>query len=217
MRVEAGVEGLTRVYVVTGDGPRDYRILRAAAEKYFYNTLVKRPEPNLFPREARGTGLAGLARRLAALARRTVVDRYLALIDREHLPRDRGQVEELLRSTLRREGFRVEQVEALGEGCWRLTLALDYPEGRRLRVYLAALGWERSIEENLAALIERLHGARVEGSKGAVNAWLKTHGVRDEDLVRRASRRILEESFPTITCALRELAGELGQPPKPRA
>jgi len=187
-----------------GDGRRDVRILRRAAEKYDHSRIIRIPEAG-YPcgdqRECRrlyGKGLSGSIARLAALVSRITVDKFIILIDREHVE----SIEYAIRK-LEEHGFNIIESEAMDEGCWKFSIERGF---KRATLYVAILGWIKSIEENLAQLIQLLYGEHVEASKEAIDAWLKKRGMSDSDLVERASREQFEKVFPQLARILGEIS-----------
>ncbi len=81
MKVVEGEVAQVFAYVLTGDGPRDLRVLKAVAEKYDHSKVLKVPESAM----RRPTGLTAVMRALALSFGRTNVRIYLIVIDREHV------------------------------------------------------------------------------------------------------------------------------------
>ncbi len=107
---------------------------------------------------------------------------------------------------LRGNGFDVEEegIRRLEEGAWAIGV---HRGGRRGIIYLAVLGFEKGIEENLSKLIRLLYSEDVDPDKGALNKWLRSRELSDEDLVRRASRSQIEQSFPSLSSIFAEIKG----------
>jgi len=204
VRVEEGGAGAAHAIAIMGDGRRDVRILRRAAEKYDHSRIIRIPEagyPCRDQRECRrqyGKGLSGSIARLAALVSLITVDRFIILIDREHI----GSIEDATKK-LEEHGFKVIESEAVDEGCWKFSIERGF---KKATLYIAILGWIKSIEENLAQLIQLLYGEHVEKSKEAIDAWLKKRGLSDSDLVERASREQFENAFPQLARILGEIS-----------
>jgi hypothetical protein len=66
-------------------------------------------------------------------------------------------------------------------------------------------GFKKSIEENIAKLIEKCYGESVEPSKEVIREWLRRRKQTDRGLVERASKEVLEESFPGIVAVIKSL------------
>jgi len=90
-------------YVLIGDGPSDVRVIKAVAEGYDHGKVVKLPQRALFAEK----GLSVL-RALAALVDKVDVNRYLVVVDREHV----GSLQDV-EMRLTEHGFEVV-------GCWSL-------------------------------------------------------------------------------------------------
>jgi len=197
MRVSEG-EATPKVhaYILTGNGSRDIRVVKATAEKYDHSKVLKVPQTPL-----KGTGLASVAKAVATLmSKRVGVSRYLIVIDREHVK----SFKEVMKK-FTEYGLEVKSTEELAEWSWVLKVRRG---SREADVYVAVLGVRRRIEENLAKLIELTCGEKVEGSKKAVGKWLRKNKLEDTDLVRKASKQQVEEALPTLTKALKELASD---------
>jgi len=180
------------------------RILREAAEKYDHSRIIRISEAG-YPcgdqsecRRRYGKGLSGSIARLASLVSRITVDKFIILIDREHI----GSREDATRK-LEEHGFKVIESEAMDKGCWKFSIERGF---KRATLHIAILGWIKSIEENLALLIQLLYGKHVEASKKAIDAWLKKRGMSDSDLVESASREQFEKAFPQLARILREVS-----------
>lgn len=195
--IELGERGAD-IYALIGDGGRELRIFRIAAEKYNHSKIVKIPKLRPSQRTTGVRGLDAVIRELALLLPETAVTTYIILIDREHV----SNIEQLRRK-LEEYGFAVPNYEVLHDGCWKVRVEKGT---KGAIVYVAVFGFEK-IEEHLAELIRLLYNEQVEPKKDAVNRWLKQHKLKDEDLVKEALRRqVFEKTFPQLAIALRELA-----------
>ena len=207
MRVVSGehVEVNVVAYAIIGDGARDERIFRAIAEKFNHTKVIRIPQ---VPRGVRPSGpcglkgLAGCIEVIAACVDKTNVKTYICIIDREHIgPED--SVEKELRRVLTTRGFVIESREQLGFGAW---LVRTVRSGKAVQLYIAILGYSKCIEENLAELIKLLYGQVIEPNKCSIKRWLDEHNLRDEDLVRRASKQALKEAFSSIVAIVDRLS-----------
>ncbi len=196
MRVVRGEHTtITHAYVLTGNGSRDIRVLSALAEKYDHSKILKTPQTPI----KTGTGLTVVARALATLLNmRITVNRYLVLIDREHVESIREAERKFMEY-----GLEIIGTEELAEGSWMFKVKKGIKEAN---IYMVLLGTRKRIEENIAKLILLVYGEKVEENKEAVNNWLRKHKLEDTDLVRKATRNQLEKAFPTLTKALEKLA-----------
>jgi hypothetical protein len=64
-------------------------------------------------------------------------------------------------------------------------------------------GFKKNIEENVAKLIEKCYGENVEPSKEAIKEWLRRRNQTERDLIDKASKEVLEESFPGIVAVIK--------------
>jgi len=192
--VEGDTAHLVHAYIITGNGSRDLRILKAIAEKYDHSKTLRVPQTPIRVE----TGLIALARTIVTLADKPVrISKYLAIIDREHV----SSLKDVI-NVFKKFGLEIISVKEIVAWMWLINVRRG---PKNLNIYLAVLGIRQRIEENLARLIELIHGERVEGTKEAVNKWLKEHGLEDIDLIREAPKKHLEEAFPTIVRALKDL------------
>lgn len=189
-------KGPVDVYVIVGDGVREHRLIETITPKFDHRKTLGIPGVALGRRE---TGLTGMIRMLAKLIDKGVTVRtYLALIDKEHV-RGRDDVGRKLRE----HGFDILDVRELTSDCWILRVRRG---AREVAVYVTLLGTRKSIEENLAKLIELEFGEQVEASKESIRGWLRKQGISDRELVERASKDKLAQAFPQLARALEELA-----------
>ena len=193
-------------YVLFGDGARDERIFRAIAEKYDHNKDIKTPQlPIGYPHSLRKTlGLKSLIEAVATYLNITKVRKYVSLIDREHTGTDQEFLIKL-RKILLNMGFNIKKIKHLKEGAWKIELKKG---AKQATLYIAIQGYRKSIEENLAKLIELKYGEELEPTKQAINKWLKKNRQRDIDLIKKASTHQLEETFPSITTIIQAIIQE---------
>lgn len=167
-------------FLVIGDGSMDERILKALLRKFNDEKIV------LMPQARPALGLDGSLDQAAYLIGRFGMD-VLIVIDKEHF--DDERFERLLgeRFSEREEKERAGSLRHL----W-------VRRGQRsASLFVAVMGHERRIEENLAILIRELLGEEIEGTKGAVWGFLKRLGLHVSELVRRASEEQLKVAFST--------------------
>lgn len=194
--IEGELTPAAHAYALIGNGRRDIRILKAIAEKYDHSKTLRAPQPPISP----GTGLTIVARSLAKLMDQVAVSRYLIIIDREHA-KSLQEAEEKLRE----HGVNITSAEKLTEGSWLLKAKRD---SRKAEVYLAVMGEHKSIEENIAKLIELTYSERVKADKSEIRSWLRRHSLRDIDLVKEAGKQEVEAAFPALTRALKKIASD---------
>ena len=201
MRVSKTPYGDVAAVIIIGNGPRDLRILATIATKYNHKKLllhVQLPPPYS---ARKGLG-AALEATYYVLTRCEACNHVLIVIDKEHLP-----VSEKLKKELLRHGIHAENIKKHESGLIEIDASLYMPgHQRKARILIAPQGHYKSIEENLAALIRLLYGEQVKPSKEDVNKWLRRHRLRDNELVEKADKDILEKAFPSLTHALKLLA-----------
>ncbi len=213
MRLVRDERGPVDVYVLTGDGEHEYRVLEAIVEHYDHSKMLRwigRGGAELsYYRDYReklvhaaSIGLEGVVRRLARLLESRVgavkVDVYLVLIDREHVANKDAVVE-----ALRRHGFDVEDVGSPHPQYLRLKVRRGT---RQVVIHLVVLGRRKSIEEHIAELINKMYNANVGASKKEIRRWLRAHGLDLREVLKQASRRgLIRETIPQLHAALSAL------------
>ena len=211
MKVErGGYSGANVVaYVIIGDGARDERVFEAIAEKFNHSKVVSIPrlprgiKPLVgLPKTYGLKGLDGCINAIITCIEYTKVRTYICIIDREHVGPDE-EVPKKLQKVLTERGFEIKNIRQLGDGAWLV-------KARRVAIeitlYIAILGFERCIEENIAKLINCIYRESVEPDKKSVNEWLKSHGLDDRKLVQQASKQILKETFLSLVTVIEELS-----------
>ena len=106
--VEASFEGTVHAYMLTGNGPRDIRIMKELASKYNHNKLIKIPQTPIKER-----GLQPTIKTIAYLLDKVTINKYILVIDREHV-----ESVETCRNTLIKHGFEIVEETSLGEKSW---------------------------------------------------------------------------------------------------
>ena len=204
MKVIEGEPGPAQAYVLSGDGPRDIRVFKAIAEHHYdHDKQLRCPQTPIRRRHRTGWGLSGVITALA-LCLRTTVKRYIILLDREH-----ANAMQDFEKKLREHGFEILDKRELADTAWYFKASSG---GREAEIYVALLGFEKRIEENLAALIRLKYGNHVQPNKTAINRWLREHRLNDAELIRKATKRELEQAFPSLTRILRELTKTQNNP-----
>lgn len=193
--VEASFEGTVHAYMLTGNGPRDIRIMKELASKYNHNKLIKIPQTPIKER-----GLQPTIKTIAYLLDKVTINKYILVIDREHV-----ESVETCRNTLIKHGFEIVEETSLGEKSWYFKARRG---GSEIHIYVAVSGCERqkSIECNIAKLIKSRYGEQVKPDKNTIKRWLKNRSLRDIDLIRKTGRRHLERAFPQHRKILKKIA-----------
>jgi hypothetical protein len=181
----------TRVqgYVIFGNGQRDERIFGAISSKF--NDKISLSSPLL----SHETGLSAAFKSIAKLAELVSSSfKYIIVIDREHMDESR------LKSFASEHGFELQSLRKLGGFAYLLKVKRG---GRVADIYIAVSGFKKNIEENVAKLIEKCYGENVEPSKEAIKEWLRRRNQTERDLIEKASKEVLEESFPGIVAVIK--------------
>jgi hypothetical protein len=187
----AAVEG-PLAYVLTGDGTDDLATLGAICERYDHEAAL------VCPQYAPMTGLKVIDPLAVVFDKERRTSRFLTLLDREHLE----SIDDFTEA-LEERGFTILQREVLREGCWRIAVERG---GRRGVIILAVQGRAKSIEEDYAELIKLSGGESVKADKKCIKRWLKERGMGGlRELIKSVGVELIEEAFPSLTCALKAL------------
>ena len=192
---ETKIEHITAV--LTGDGRKEFRILRALGEKYDGKEKIL-----FFPALARlfhGNGLQALR------AVRTYLDVYgvtkiLFIADRDAIE------EELLtevRNILTSCGISVLDMKAfcvVEEDAMLITSSIG---SREVIIHIAINGREKEVEENIAKLIELEYSEKIEPSE--IKRTLSSLGLTLEILLRSAKKKNIALAFPSLDIVLRHI------------
>ncbi len=166
-------------FLVIGDGSRDEKVMRALFEVFDHAKIV------LMPQSRPALGLEGSVKTTAQLVGRFGRD-VLVVIDREHFDEeDFGKYIE--------EYFEDREVKVDANDfkhVWARRGAM------RANFYVAVMGYEKGLEENLATLIHEVYGVRVEPTKEAVWGFLKKKKLHVADLIKKAEEPKLARAFP---------------------
>mgnify|MGYP000459829554 CR=1 FL=1 len=180
-------------YVLLGNGTMDERIISALAKRYNHSKEMRIP---IAPQ--RPTGLDAVVKALIQCIERSKVIRYVVVLDREHIT-SMNHVEKKLKE----HGLEMKRVNVLcGDA-----IAVEIRRGsKEALLYAIILGFEKRIEENLSKLIELEYGEHIEPDKKVIRRWLKEHGLRDINLIEKATVDHLEEAFPGLSYTLKILS-----------
>ena len=181
-------------FLVIGDGSRDETVLRSLLEKFDGERAV------LMPQDRPALGLEGSLDLAAYLIGRFGKD-MLIVIDREHFD---GRLFRRLLS----ERFSEYRMRRRAGGFRHLEVRRGT---RSANLYVAIMGREKALEENLAVLIREILGEKVEGTKEAVWGFLEKHKLRVDELIERAGEGRLKTAFPAAFIELLKRWGRGGR------
>ncbi|MEM2994464.1 MAG: hypothetical protein QXI91_00395 [Candidatus Bathyarchaeia archaeon] len=186
--------------VLTGNGKREFKVLRAVAKKYDGTKKIL-----YFPRLPGyrfGSGLSVL-QIVKIYVSKYNIRSFLCLIDKEHFTQ--AEVEMEVKEKLRKFGVEVNQVQKFPVNSEN-TLCINGTVGNRSFIlWIAITGKEKCIEENIAKLIEVKFGVKIEPTKNGVAEALKKRDVDEEQLITKTNKRNLKASFPALDFVLSHL------------
>jgi len=206
MRVSDRLEpGAKFALVLTADGRWERRILVGLAPKLNGKLLL------WFPPPLGRTGLRGLAEAIRIHLEEAYKARpglrahpisMLILVDKEHFRRPADAQEELVRA-LKERGIEVVGITPLEAGdAFSLRGKYGY---RPFTAFVAVLGVERCLDEQIALLLEQYKGIKVEADYGPIMRALRRLGLDLEELVAERTLTELGEKLPSLVAALEAL------------
>jgi hypothetical protein len=188
------------IAVLTGNGRREQQMLTALAEKFngdrkilFFPRLPIHPRP--------GSGLAALKAVKTYLKYK--ITRTLFLIDKEHF--DEENISKKLESALKSFGIDVQSLKP-SPSLREVALIINGLVGhRKVKIYTAILGTEKSMEECIAKLIELELRIKIDPNKRAISIALRKHKTNINTLLAKAQSKNLTTAFPSLTFILRAI------------
>jgi hypothetical protein len=186
--------------VLTGNGKREFKVLRAIAKKYNGSEKVL-----YFPRRPGyylGSGLSVL-QVVKIYVGKYGIKNFLCLVDKEHFTRT--EVEKEIEDKLREFGVEVNHAEQFSVNSESALCVNGHVGAHNFVLWTAIVGKEKCIEENIAKLIEMEFGVKVKPAKNGIAKTLKEHNIDIEKLVASASLKNLKLSFPSLDLVLRSL------------
>jgi hypothetical protein len=187
----------TIVWVLTGNGPTEFKALKGTARKYDGGKKVL-----YFPRRPgyhHGSGLSVL-KVIKIYVDKYKVKNFFFLVDREHI-----EMEAKVDDKLKEFGIEVNNVQKFSAN-EEEALYIEGTIGvHDFDLWVAVIGREKCIEEDIAHLIQTKFGEKVEPSKEGVKSALKKHSIDVEQLMARASIEKIKHSFPALHMVLSHL------------
>jgi hypothetical protein len=191
-------------FALTGDGPKDRRILGAIADRY--------PKPNdkilwipeivsVFGRGSRRTGrFAGFSalEPVKMYNSKYKICSYLILIDHEYV-NDDEKLNIQIERALRKHCFKVVETQQLENQAF-LVKCGDQAHTISIRIVIS--GKNRRIEENEATLINLHFGTNVAPEKNEIAHFYNENHTNVEKLIRNSSRKNLYLAFSDLMAAL---------------
>lgn len=198
-----GLEGPAHAYLITGDGPRELRLVERIVDKLNHSKVIKVPTgAGLHSGRFGGaTGVVAVANALSTLlGMRLSIARYIVIIDREH-----ANDISAITNVFPQYGIQVLENRQLQDGCdcWRI---LVQKGDKKATVYVSIMGYKKSIEEHIATLIKLKYGEEVDHS--SVYEWLKKKMLNDKELVNSSDLRLLREAFSPLVKTLEAVKNE---------
>lgn len=194
----------TIIWVLTGDGHTEYRVLKGVARKYNGSQKVL-----FFPKLPLGFHFGGGISVLKAT--KTHISKYNAkkffcLIDREHI--ETSDAEKEVESKLREFGFEVIGIQKLPTNDEEVLRVEGKLGTHKFILWVAINGKEKCIEENVAKLLEAEFGESIEPTKDCVKRALKRHNIDIDQIIHTANINKIKRSFPAIHAVLNGLEAD---------
>ena len=190
--------------VLTGNGRREYRILKAIAKKY-----DGREKLLYFPR--RPGYLPGakfsVLRVVKVYVSRYKINNFLCLIDKEHFTGT--DIEKEVEEKIREFGIEVTQIQRFNANTENAIYLNGIVGTRNFTLWMIIAGKEKCMEENLAKLIEIKFGEKIEPTKSNITEALRKHDMDTEKLLASVSIEQLKQSFPALNFVLSRLESNI--------
>ena len=159
------------------------------------------PRPPIAPMP--GSGLNAL-KAVKIFMEKYKVTSELFLVDKEKF-REREKVGEEVEGVLRSFGINVGNIEPFQEH-GRHSLLLEVSVGmHEATLYVVVFGGRKSIEEDIAKLIEIELETEIDPNKGAIQTELRKRGLDEYSLLKRAKDESLRVAFPGLDFALKKI------------
>jgi len=190
--------------VLTGNGRREHRILKAIAKKYdgSEKLLYFPRRPGYLP----GAKLSVL-RVVKVYVSRYKINNFLCLIDKEHFTGT--DIEKEVEEKIREFGIEVTQIQRFNANTENAIYLNGIVGTRNFTLWMIIAGKEKCMEENLAKLIEIKFGEKIEPTKSNITEALRKHDMDTEKLLASASIEQLKQSFPALNFVLSRLESNI--------
>jgi len=190
--------------VLTGNGRREYRILKAIAKKYdgSEKLLYFPRRPGYLP----GAKLSVL-RVVKVYVSRYKINNFLCLIDKEHFTGT--DIEKEVEEKIREFGIEVTQIQRFNANTENAIYLNGIVGTRNFTLWMIIAGKEKCMEENLAKLIEIKFGEKIEPTKSNITEALRKHDMDTEKLLASVSIEQLKQSFPALNFVLSRLESNI--------
>ena len=190
--------------VLTGNGRREYRILKAIAKKYdgSEKLLYFPRRPGYLP----GAKLSVL-RVVKVYVSRYKINNFLCLIDKEHFTGT--DIEKEVKEKIREFGIEVTQIQRFNVNTENAIYLNGIVGTRNFTLWMIIAGKEKCMEENLAKLIEIKFGEKIEPTKSNITEALRKHDMDTEKLLASVSIEQLKQSFPALNFVLSRLESNI--------
>ena len=212
MRLVEELRGVNpKYFIITGDGTREFEILRELCKKYNgYNKILWFPKRGL----KKKSGLSALDA-VKDIPSDFSINRIIYTVDADSFEGDPHiKIKEKLESI----GINISEVNLINEA---LFIRCNFGSYSDIVLYCIITGETSCIEEEIAKLMELKFGTNFDYSgerdanwrkrlKNEINIKLKEidHRLTIKTLIREAGIRYLEESFSNICAVLKEIERE---------
>ena len=183
--------------LLTGNGKSELHIVKAICERH--NGKEKTIWFPAFPRELLmpGAGLKALnaVKKLVELK----IYSFLLLVDREHF---RGGFLDEVENYLRSKGIVINgKPEKISEDALKIDCSIG---AHKAVIYVVVSGSRKSIEENIALLIELEFSENVKPEKNEIKRFLCKHNIRNlEELVSNSKMENIVRAFPGLSLSFK--------------
>jgi len=189
---------------LTGDGPKERKILRAMAGRYPQpnDKLLWIPEaPSIYERGNRRTqrycGFTALQPVKMFIGKFRIYS-YLVLLDYEYVNPVTG-LDYQIGERMRENGFNPSNIQKMASQAFKISCN---DAAHEFDIYLVISGNNRRIEENEATLINLNYGTNIKPEKNVIANFYRENGISLPELIRTTSKRNIGIAFADLLAAL---------------
>lgn len=197
---EASITKESITLVLSGNGKREFRILKGFSKKYDgKSNILFFPES---PLPKRKTGVSALDSLVFYVNR---ISHFLFISDRDQDFKRGESIKEKIEKKLQERGINIRRTDQNNRAEEDALLISVIVGSHETMIYTAILGEEKCLEENVTKLIKLEYGVALPPDTGEIDRFLRQKDMDWEDLVVKASKRNLAEAFASLHIAFQNI------------